>query len=115
MAQCGDPVLDYTIALESCLLRRLSDELSYRFSVRGAAAKRDPVRTQSELKRISAARSKIVHEGRMPSADLAELCNDLSRVILLCYLERLATGESVKAISDELDRQVIKALQPAIP
>jgi hypothetical protein len=113
-----DPVLDYTIALESCLLRRLSDELSYRFSVRGAAvaaAKRDPVRTQSELKRIYSARSKIVHEGRMPNADLAELCNDLSRVILLCYLERLATGESVKAISDELDRQVIKSLQPAIP
>lgn len=100
------------------LARGLSDELSYRFSVRGAAVtagKRDPVRTQSELKKIYTARSKIVHEGRMPNADLAELCNDLSRVILLCYLERLASGESVKAISDELDRQVIQALQPAVP
>jgi len=109
-----DPVLDYTIALESCLLRGLNDELAYRFSMRGAAVaagKRDPVQVQSDLKRIYSARSKIVHEGRMPHPDLAELCNDLSRVILLCYLERLASGESVKAISEKLDRQIIQALQ----
>jgi hypothetical protein len=109
-----DPVLDYTIALESCLLRGLNDELSYRFSMRGAAVaagKRDPVQVQSDLKRIYNARSKIVHEGRMPDPELAELCNELSRVILMCYIERLAAGESVKAISEKLDRQIIQALQ----
>jgi hypothetical protein len=108
-----DQVLDYTIALESCLLRGLSDELSYRFSIRGATVamtKRDPVQTQSDLKRIYAARSKIVHNGRMPDPDLVQLCNDLSRVILLCYLERLADGRSVKAISDDLDLQVVRSL-----
>ena len=73
--------------------------------------RRDPVKVQSDLKRIYNARSKIVHEGRMPNPDLAELCNELSRVILLCYLERLASGESVKAISEKLDRQIVQALQ----
>jgi len=110
-----DQVLDYTIALESCLLRGISDELSYRFAIRGAAvaaAKRDPLQTHSELKRIYAARSKIVHEGKMPDPTLAELSNELCRMILLCYLERLASGESVKAISEELDSHVVRSLQP---
>jgi hypothetical protein len=97
------------------LLRGISDELSYRFSIRGAAiaaGKRDPLQTHSDLKRIYAARSEIVHEGRMPDPALAELSNELARVIFLCYLERLASGESVKKISEDLDSQVVRSLQP---
>jgi hypothetical protein len=110
-----DRVLDYTIALESCLLQGIREELRYRLSVRGAAlvsGRADPVETQAKLSQIYEVRSGIVHEGRSPTdLTIGKVCNDMLRLILRCYIDRLAAGESVKSINQDLDRQLVLSLQ----
>lgn len=109
-----DRVLDYTIALESSLLRGIREELRYRLSVRGAALtcrKADPTEIQSLLIQIYDARSGIVHDGKMlADRELAKRCGEVVRLILRCYLDRIAAGESISTINVNLDRLLILSL-----
>lgn len=118
-----DRIIDLTIALESCLLTGM-DELRYRLALRGAALlskQKDPKVTQSLLRDIYDARSKIVHEGQLlheikevksvPNHELPEKCEEITRLILKEYLARISkTGKSVNKINEDIEDYILNKL-----
>ena len=86
--------------------------------------KRDPEVTRWLLRKIDEARSAFVHDGkslrqmrrRDPSSRFApsldEICEDLVRAILCAYIGRLAVGESLKEINEELERRLLPRSGP---
>jgi hypothetical protein len=126
-----DTIIDLTIALESCLLPKTRDELQYRLSMRGAAlltSLRNPVETLALLKTMYEIRSEIVHNGRLLSEngvrrkierlgpvvakDFLHACEDVARDVLRESILRLATGGTLRALSEELDASVLSGLLP---
>lgn len=122
-----DKMIDLTIALESCLLSDMSDELQYRLSMRGAAllaSKREPSQTKSLLETIYKCRSKIVHDGKNLSdlkgqwentnssiRDFMSACEGIVREVLREFVLRLDDPEiSLKQLNKELDQFVISSL-----
>ena len=91
---------------------RNSGELSYKFAVRGAVLTRNHKnahQTKTRLRDLYNARSGIVHDGRHPKdSNLYKDSNELTRLILKSYLEKLAMGISVKDINDWLEDRIIK-------
>ena len=47
-----------------------------------------------------------------PSLD--EICEDVVRAILCAYIGRLAVGESLKEINEELERRLLPRSGPAV-
>ncbi len=106
----------------------MREELVYRLSLRGAAllaGKRDPEVTRWLLRKIYEARSAVVHDGKslrqieaktrpfVPLApSLDEICEDVVRAILCAYIGRLAVGESLKEINEELERRLLPRSGP---
>jgi hypothetical protein len=126
-----DTIIDLTIALESCLLPNTKDELQYRLSMRGAAllaSLRNPVETQILLKTMYGIRSEIVHNGKLLSEngvrtkieslgsvvakDFMHACEDVVRDVLSESILRLATGGTLRALSEELDARILSGLLP---
>jgi hypothetical protein len=124
-----DTIIDLTIALESCLLPNTRDELQYRLSMRGAAlitSLRNPVETQALLKTMYEIRSEIVHNGKplsdeeirkkidrlgpVVAKDFLHACEDVVRDVLRESILRLATGGTLRALSEELDVKVLSGL-----
>jgi hypothetical protein len=122
-----DRIIDFCIALESSLLSHVSEELTYRLSLRGAvllAAKRNPEVTKWLLRMIYNARSAIVHNGKslsqimerktqplLPVApSLDEVCEDIVRHTLCSYIRCLASGETLKEVNEDLDRRLLARL-----
>ena len=128
-----DTIIDLTIALESCLLPNTREELQYRLSMRGAAllaSLRNPVETQALLKTMYEIRSEIVHNGKLLSEngvrrkieplgpvvakDFLHACEDVVRDVLRESIIRLAVGESLAGLCQELDEQVLWGLTAAV-
>lgn len=124
-----DRVVDYVVALESCLLPDRGEELSLRFALRGAtllAKRRDPVQTRGLLDGMYDARSQIVHSGKLLStmkvkalerlkvtaAELPKLCEEILRDALQELLPRVAGGESLSQITQQLEVELLAGLSP---
>lgn len=125
-----DRIIDLTIALESCLLTGIQDELRYRLALRGAALlsdTADPAYTQSQLETIYDIRSKIVHEGlRLSDKTIAkrldkmepsieahewpDSCQDIVRAVLREYVRRLSEDKDVRTVNSELDMRIVGGL-----
>ena len=99
--------------------------------MRGAAlltSLRNPVKTQALLKAIYEIRSEIVHNGKLLSEngvrkrieslgsvvakDFLHACEDVVRDVLRESMLRLATGGTLRALSEELDARVLLGLLP---
>jgi Apea-like HEPN len=127
-----DQIIDLTITLESSLLAKVRDELSYRLSLRGAAllmptGKWEPSESQALLKGMYDIRSKIVHEGQllsdleknikklqraeMPPREFPQQCEDIVRDVLKVYALSEATGQSMEQINDALDKSILESLR----
>ncbi len=125
-----DRLIDLTIALESLVLFKVEDELSYRLSLRGAALLRDakdPSETQATLKCLYDVRSKVVHEGmtlgnvdlralkgyhpKINASVFIELTEDISREVIKAYIARLTAGKSLETVNKELEIEVLESLQ----
>lgn len=118
-----DQVIDLAIALESTICRGGGGEqLSYRFRVFGAAVLADVLDAAHVLQmlgKLYAARSKVVHAGKRLSdigaKDLAGCaapqfvgeCRELTRRILLEFLEQAARGCPPDKYVKELERSMI--------
>jgi hypothetical protein len=110
----ADRVLDFTIALEACLLKNES-ELGYKFSMRGAALLARaglsvPETTGTLLGSLYKARSKIVHEGKSVSEvlkleDVKETAAEGDPLQMLTIWEDLAR-EILRAFVDIIRRKV---------
>jgi len=127
-----DRIIDLTIALESCLLNDVEDELKYRLALRGAALLNKthiPSETQKLLRIIYDVRSAIVHSGKSltdtniekmikkidPSlvvSNFPQVCENIVRDILRKLIKELHSGESLKNFSLELDNQIVNSLKP---
>lgn len=128
--QREDKLIDLTIALESLLLSGVKEELRYRLSLRGAALLRgrfEPGWTQAVLQAMYDARSGIVHGGKklnelklriqVPDSpesvavnQLPKLCENVTRAILLEYVNLLQDGRSIEKANSDLDSQIITGL-----
>jgi Apea-like HEPN len=129
-----DRIIDLTIALESCLLAGLKEELNYRLALRGTALLAqtniwEPEKAQSLLKAMYAIRSAIVHEGQQLSRlgkdqkkmlqkleiaphEFPSRCEDVVRDILRTYVIWLAKGSgSVQTICGDLDQYIPRDAQ----
>ncbi len=118
-----DQVIDLAIALESTICRGGGGEqLSYRFRVFGAAVLADVLDAAHVLQmlgKLYAARSKVVHAGkRLSDIDAKDLagcaapqfvgeCRELTRRILLEFLEQAARGCPPEKYVKELERSMI--------
>lgn len=126
-----DRIIDLTIALESVLLWAVKNELQYKLSNRGAmllSGDRDPLVVRSLLQLLYTVRSAIVHEGvtlaDIPSQkslkkalrrfndeltphQLPEYCEDVTRQVILKYVERLIHMESIQNINRQLDDEML--------
>jgi hypothetical protein len=129
-----DKIIDLTIALESCLLAGMEGELSYRFSLYGAALLAEaklwePEKAQSLLKAMYAIRSAIVHGGKKLSnlgdrqqdlikklkiypSKFPDQCEGIVRDILRTYVIWLSEDgrRSVKTICSAFDQYILKGL-----
>jgi len=124
-----DTVIDLTVALESCLLPKTTEELQYRLSMRGAAllaSLRNPVETQALLKTMYEIRSEIVHNGKLLSEngvrrkierlgpvvakDFLHACEDVVRDVLRESVVRLAAGGSLAGLCQEFDERILSGL-----
>jgi hypothetical protein len=126
-----DRIIDLTIALESCLLgSNEKDELSYKFSLRGAALLAqekiwEPGKAQLLLRTIYTIRSGIVHNGEqltdkssknklqklgIQSDKFPQQCENIVRDILRAYVRRRANGESVSTVIGKLDEYIVRNL-----
>ncbi len=122
-ANAEDRIIDFCIALESSLLSDVGEELiipslSPR---RGAPCRNERPRvTRWLLRKIYEARSAIVHHGKtlrqlkgktrsfvLLAPSLDEICEDVVRAILSAYIARLAAGESLEEVNEELDRRLL--------
>jgi hypothetical protein len=121
-----DKLIDLTIALESCLLSGLRDELKYRLSLRGAALLarlRPPRDTQRILSTMYDARSSVVHEGNtvdhlvtksslksklgLGVQELILLWQQMVRDVIKTYLFAAASGKTVAEINAALDARLL--------
>lgn len=130
-----DRIIDCVIALESCLLRGAGGaQLSYRFSLRGAALLANtaaPRVTRDLLDAIYLARNEIVHGGgeltklsdRLKKSlkhctppvepdKLPTTCHGITRDVLRTYVLRLRDGKSLDDLNRELDDRIADALVP---
>jgi len=128
-----DRIIDLAVALESCLLSGIPEELSYRLSLRGAtllARSRDPEQAHLLLRVLYRARSEIVHGGGFLSGcstklkrdmeritpplkspeELPERCEEVVRDVLKAYVGEIAACHSLEDINAELDRNLIRSL-----
>jgi hypothetical protein len=122
-----DRIIDCVVALESCLLPDKGEELGLRFALRGLtllAKKRDPEEARALLDGMYDARSQIVHAGKqlhtmklraldrakISPLDLPKQCEAILREVLQELLPRVAYGESLRVITEELDRKLIRAI-----
>jgi hypothetical protein len=123
-----DKIIDLAISLESCILFGLRDELNYRFSLRGAALLGNKIinsqKTSSILKALYKSRSEIVHNGlslvdmnkgkdnvnKIPKKDLVTLIEQLTREIITEYLQRIADGNTLDKINEDLEDYILAKL-----
>jgi Apea-like HEPN len=127
-----DRVVDYVVALESCLLPDRGEELALRFALRGAvllARRRDPLETRGLLDGMYDARSQIVHSGKLlgamrikaldrlkiTAAELPKLCELILRDALLELLPRVASGASLAQVAGQLEHELLSGLLPEEP
>jgi hypothetical protein len=124
-----DRIIDLTIALESCLLSGVEDELQYRLALRAAALLGDkPKETQLFLKVAYEVRSQIVHNGMLLNQANKRLnkiesnltpeefqirYEDIVRKILNEYIVRLEAKDekSVAKINENLDAHILDSLR----
>lgn len=122
-----DKLIDLSIALESCLLSGVKDELQFRLSIRGTALlseSREPQEIKNKLETIYKCRSNIVHEGANMN-DIQKLwkpisrtaqefihdCETVVREILREFVLRLSEpSATVRKLNEELDLQIIDGL-----
>ena len=128
-----DKMIDLTIALESTLLHGISEELSFRLALLGAAllaSKRDAQSVRDLLKLVYVVRSGIVHNGLTISelkkrSDVKRLWNrvglgsphdlflateQLVREVITEYLNLLAAFQSLTEINENIDKTIIEHL-----
>lgn len=124
-----DQVIDLAIALESTICRGGGGEqLSYRFRVFGAAVLADMLDSACVLKMLRnlyEVRSKVVHAGkRLSDIDKKHLggraapkfvsdCREITRRILLEFLEQAANGCPPDKYVKELERNMISSAKKA--
>jgi hypothetical protein len=125
-----DKIVDLTVALESSLLFGLTEELSYRLSIRGATLLRrirDAGATMHFLKDLYTVRSAVVHEGaslqelstrkgkkaifeRHPHTTIAKEAEECVRQVLSACIALAAEGKSLSDIVRELDEHIVKQI-----
>ena len=113
-----DRIIDMSILLESTLLHGQDRELRYRLALRGAHLLKSTRRTKETfdlLKKFYDLRSDIVHEGKtlppdvpvgdqsFPRGEFVVEMQRLCREVLFTFVTRLATGQSIKALTESLD------------
>ncbi len=112
-----DQIIDLAIALESSLLagdkeRTKKDKLA----ARGAAllaATRNPSETEALLKEMYKARNGIVHGGMLLSelgkhpTEFPQHSENIVRDILKAYMLRLANGQSVAQVNQEVEKRSV--------
>jgi len=119
-----DKIIDLVIAIESCLLGDNKEEISYKFSLRGAAllaesTKRDVMNTKNLLHDIYNARSKIVHSGKRiaeieKSSKRKKLvieCEDITRDILKAIIDLNLRNVAIIDIPKYLDEKILDKLK----
>jgi hypothetical protein len=126
-----DVIIDYSIVLESLLLSKERDELSYRMSIRAAWLLKDihkPLETLLMIKAFYEMRSGIVHNGftaddflekKSIKNKLIKICSELSKKsiksfidslvksILLTYIYNLKEYDSVQQINEMIDAEIV--------
>jgi hypothetical protein len=121
-----DRLIDFAIALESSLLFGIKDELKFRLAVRAATLLRSvqpPAEVYRTLGDMYDVRSLVVHEGKkfseltkerafktVPFYHYADHIEQYVRLILREYVNRLASGKSIRDIADGLDAELIQRL-----
>ncbi len=126
-----DKVIDLTVALDSSLLFNIKDELKYRMAIRGSALlakNKDPKDTYSVLRALYDARSSIVHNGLtlgqiskngfifgIPAGELLKKAQEIARLALTEYLNRITPKNNLKMINEEIDQMILKNLAGNVP
>jgi len=119
-----DRLLDLSIALESSVLHKIRDELTYRLAIRGATLIRgefDPTLSFNILKSLYQMRSSVVHEGKnlrdsLPTqfedlgvSGFLEQAEDIVRAILRTYVSRVTPSRGLEAVNKELELEILRA------
>jgi hypothetical protein len=123
-----DKIIALTIALESTLLHKVSNELRFRLALRGAALlreKRKPKDTFSFLKTLYDTRSNIVHNGQtlvelakkekgkiagLPANNLQLEAEQIAREVLIKYIFSINTQSNLEKINKELEETIVSEL-----
>lgn len=122
-SQPEDRIIDLAIVLESTLLAKMPDELSFRLAVYGATMLADqlpPHDIRNVLRAMYDVRSNIVHEGRgipygrvirqIPADQIPQRAEELTRAILRAYVIRITAGQSIKSINAQLEEDLMNGL-----
>jgi hypothetical protein len=131
-----DQLIDLTIALESTLLFKLKEELTYRLAVRGivlladAEAPWEPQKSRALLTTMYDVRSLIVHNGQqlsdkeilnkirkleMQPQDFLQQCEQIVRDVLKAYVRYRAKGQSVEQVNKGLEARITTGLGVQMP
>jgi len=128
-----DQIIDLTIALESCLLVGVEQELKYRLALRGAVLlshPRKPEETASLLRVVYDVRSAIVHEGlsleemavsktykklfnNIPHNVIVDKARECVRQVVRVLIENLEAGRSLRSVNTDLDSAIVRSLNPS--
>ena len=107
-----DAVIDYAIGLEALLLKDITAELSYRFSLRGAtilawdSGKKDKLFKQ--LRSFYYIRSKIVHGSHVDSAKLKDARSNGERALRDIWWWYFENNESLSRALAKVDKAILK-------
>lgn len=126
-----DQLIDLTIALESTLLFKLKEELTYRLAARGTALLADagapwePQKSRALLTTMYDVRSLVVHNGQqlsdkeilnkirkleMQPQDFLQQCEQIVRDVLKAYVRYRAKGQSVEQVNKDLEARITTGL-----
>lgn len=107
-----DVIIDYAIGLEALLLKDITHELSYRFSLRGATilAWDSGVRDEffKQLRDFYDIRSKIVHGSHVDSAKLKDARSNGERALRDIWLWYFENNESQSRALAKVDKAILK-------
>lgn len=117
-----DALIDLLIAMENTLLHDMSQELTYRMSLRGAALlgrSHSPHRTSSLLRYAYGLRSKVVHGGRSvksicgserSAGSRVRATQRLTRRVLRELLLHFDSGMTLREVTAKLDRSILNGV-----
>ncbi len=107
-----DAIIDYAIGLEALLLKGINDELSYRFSLRGATILASDIGGREkffrQLRSFYDIRSKIVHGSHIDSAKLKDARLNGERALRDIWWWYFKNNESLSRALAKVDKAILK-------